>query len=428
MNKPEIRKLADISLPKPKTTYLDNGIPVFSIDMGDSEVTKLDIIMEGGRCDETKPMLSEFTASLLREASKYHSPQEIAEQFDFYGAWIGCNTSAHNTVISIYSINKYFDNVIPYFSELIKYPAFPEQEFINAKNIAKSRLSTNNEKVSYLALSEFQKLYYGAQHCLGKKPTVENINNIGLEDVEFFHSKWHYPQNARILVSGKVTDSIINSINIHFGKTWESDFKATESAKDTPSIDFTPQTVTIDKPNALQCGIYMGIPTIHRTHPDYIPLRILITALGGYFGSRLMQNIREEKGYTYGISSILIGMRNNSSILISSQCDNSYTIPLINEIKTELLKLRDNPIPHEELEMVKSYMMSDLMKTTDTPFAVSEYYMAAISNNIPDDYFRNQVDCIRSITPSQLQDIAIKYLEPKHLLTVIAGDKRKIEY
>ena len=171
----------------------------------------------------------------------------------------------------------------------------------------------------------------------------------------------------------------------------------------------------------MQSAIKIGIPTILRTHPDYIPLRILITALGGYFGSRLMQNIREDKGYTYSISALLIGMRNNSCITISSQCATAYTQKVIEEIIKEIHKLQTEPISTDELERVKAYMRGDLAKTTDTPFTLSDYYCAAITNNIPEDYFIKQSMAIDNITPATLQDMAIKYLATNQMLTIVAG-------
>lgn len=424
-NRPDIHKINDIRIVKPEMINLDNGIPVYIINTGDLEVNKIDLIVEGGRCDEENQLESDFTAALLRDGTEQHSAIEIANALDFYGAWLGSNNTAHNITTSMYSINKYFDKVIPLFSELVRIPSFNANEVENLKNRAKTRFHTNNEKVSYLATTEFQSAYYGNTHNLGLKISDESIDKLQREDLRKFHGRTFNSHNAKIIISGAVNDKIINILNESLGYCWGNGEKIT-SASDAPTTEFVPATISIDKPGALQSAIKIGIPTILRSHPDYIKLRILTTALGGYFGSRLMQNIREEKGYTYGISSSLIGMRNNSCITIASQCDNAYTRPLVEEIKKEIMKLKQEPMSDAELQRVKSFMLSDLAKTTETPFSIAEFYSAIITNNIPDNYFENQKDTVISITAQELQDIAIKYLDTEKMLTVIAGDSNAI--
>ena len=240
-----------------------------------------------------------------------------------------------------------------------------------------------------------------------------------------FHNEWHSPENTTIIASGLISDKAVSLINKQFGQT-PAKGAAKQSRSDAPAA-FTPSTSIVHKEDAVQSAVMIGIPTIPRVHPDYIPLRILVTAFGGYFGSRLMQNIREQKGYTYGISSYLIGMRNCSCIKINCQCDNSYTYKVIDEINAEIAKLQAEPIPADELERVRFSMLEDLLKTTDTPFSISEYYSGKITNNIPDTYFAEQCKAIQTITPEELLHIARKYLTPNtQAITTIAGNKHKL--
>ena len=418
--RPEIHKIEKTDLIKPELINLDNGIPVNIIRMGDTAVNRLDLIFEGGRCDEAKPMASDFVSSMMREGTVAKTAEEIANHLDYYGSWMGCETSSHCTTLSIYSLNKHFANIVPVFTEIASAPSFPEKELGNMKVLAVTRLENNRQKVSYLASSEFQKLYYGETHNLGKRPNEESIRGISRNDLFEFHKKRIQPDNAQIVISGIVDDRIIKELNGSIGQIKNSGTKS-ESASDCPDKEFRPSTSVIEKKDAIQSAIKIGIPTVLRTHPDYIPLRILITAFGGYFGSRLMQNIREDKGYTYGISALLIGMRNNSCITISSQCATKYTGKVIEEIGNEIQKLKKEPISRDELERVKSYMTGDLAKTTDTPFTLADYYCATITNKIPDDYFRKQRETIDAITPYELQEMAKKYLDSEKMLTVIAG-------
>lgn len=418
--RPAISKITDLDIIKPERILLDNGIPVSVIRMGDTAVNRLDLIFEGGRCDEKKPMVSDLVAALVREGAGNRIAAEIAECLDYYGSWMGCEASSHNVTMSIYSLNKYFGDVIPVFADIAVAPLFPEKEIENMKNVAVTRLKDNCRKVAYLASSEFQKQYYGETHNLGKRPDEAAIRGVSRDDLVAFHKEKMHPANANIVISGMVDDRVLDSVNRTIGQIPAMSLPS-RSASDKPAKEFCPAEILVEKKDAVQSCVKIGLPAVLRTHPDYIPLRILVTAFGGYFGSRLMQNIREEKGYTYGISAMLIGMRDNSCITVSSQCATAYTEKVIEEIRNEMDKLRAEPIGSEELERVKSYMRGDLAKTTDTPFSLSDYYCAAITNSIPDDYFHNQSAAVDSITPEMLQKMAAKYLDSGRMLTVVAG-------
>lgn len=414
-----------ISLPKPKVVTLRNGIPLYVINAGSQEVSRVEILIEGGSCDDMKSMTASMTASLIREGSENYNGETIAEKLDYYGAWLNVETMSHCTSVSLFSINKYLKNIIEYFTDIIALPSFPIEKLENLKTRAIANLLTNNEKVAYLAAKEFQRRYYGSEHPLGKDINAESIKSIQREDLIKFHKNWYRPENMKIIISGIVTDEAIELLNNHFGKL-QGGKKAFESCSDAPLQNNHYNTIFVNKPNAIQSAIKIGIPTIKRSNPDYIPLRILITTLGGYFGSRLMHNIREEKGYTYGISAILMGMRHNSCIGISCQCDNKYTLNVLNEIRNEIINLKTTEISEEELEQVKSHIICDLLKTTDTPFNIGEYYSAIFSSHIPDNYFENQVETIYNISTHELKEIANKYLNTDNMLTVVVGATDKI--
>lgn len=422
---PEIQRIANLTLSHPAVTRLDNGIPVYTFNLGDQEVSRVDIVIEGGRCDGNNQMESELISALLREGTQHQNARTIAEHLDYYGSWLGANASSHNVTISLYAVNKYFDRVIPTIADIIRIPSFPEHELGNLKSLALTRLRTNNEKVAYLSGVENSKLYFGTEHNLGKPTTPEMIERISREELSAFHSDWFGRQNVAILISGTVTDDMIASLNRHLGTDWNESTHS-ESGTDAPACRFTAQRSHIDKPNALQSALRIAIPTVGRSHADYIPLRILTTAFGGYFGSRLMTNIREDKGYTYSISASLLGMRHNSQISIGCQCDNSYTNTVIDEIVKEMEHLKAEPLGMEELNRVKSYMLSDLARTLDTPFSVADFHLSMLSNRIPADYFDNQVRLLGSITPEELQAMAVRYFDTDNMLITIAGNMEAV--
>lgn len=422
MQRPEIKDISKISIFKPQTAALDNGAHFDCINLGNQPVTRLDIAFEGGRCDGGSQTVSEMLSAILREGSCLHNAKEIAETLDFNGAWLGCDASTHNVTLSLYSLNRNFDKVVPTLAEIIFQPSFPNHEFENIKSLAVNNLHTSRQKVAFLALEKFTQAFFGSQSNLGKPVTEESIRGVTTDELKQFHKNWLTPQNMRVTLSGQIEPHMIDSISNHFGQVSFSGIRKT-SAADKPTAVFSPGTTIVDKPDALQSAIRVILPTVQRTNPDYIPLRILITALGGYFGSRLMSNIREDKGYTYGISSSLLGYRNHSIISISSQCDTDYTWKVIDEIKIEIEKLQTTEMPSDELKRLKTYMLSELARTLDTPFSIADYYASIHNNHIPDGYFERQVETINSITTSELKTIAQRHLATDNMMVVIAGNR-----
>lgn len=294
MQRPEIKELSNIQIFKPQSTTLDNGIDMKSISIGDQPVSRLDIIFEGGRCDGRNQTVSEMLSAILREGTTSLNAQEIAEALDYHGAWLGCDASSHNATLSLYSLNRNFEKVVPILADIVMNPSFPEQELSNLKSLAANRLRINRQKVAFLAMETFARLHFGEGSNLGKVVSENDIESITTEELSKFHKQWFAPQNMSVILSGKVEGQMFDVVNNCFGKTPVTGVPQ-QSATDSPSIKFKPDTVVVDKPDALQSAVRMGMPTVLRSDADYIPLRILVTALGGYFGSRLMTNIREDK-------------------------------------------------------------------------------------------------------------------------------------
>ena len=168
----------------------------------------------------------------------------------------------------------------------------------------------------------------------------------------------------------------------------------------------------------------MGLPVIGRENPDFFALKLLCTILGGYFGSRLMSNIREEKGYTYGISSSIAAMRYGSYLTISTQTGTEFTRPLIDEVFAEIDRLRNEPVPTDEFITVQNYLRGDMARTLDSPFSIADYYLSLKSNDLPVEYFAQQDEAIRQLSPGDLLSAAQKISRP---LTILHSRRRRQE-
>lgn len=409
---------------EPERIELQNGAVLDVINTGDQDLSRLDIGFEGGRCDGQSGFVGEMAVAMLREGTTSRDSRQIAELLDYNGSWMAGDVSAHNTLTSIYSLNRSFADILPVVCDIVENPVFPEQTLDLLKKQAVSRLRVNRRKVAVEASNHFLKAFFGEKHNMGMVPEERLVEAVTTDMLKSFHREWYTLPNMHIILSGRVTDRMIADADNTLGRLRLNPGVAKTSRTDRPTVDWTVDRIDVEMEDALQSAIYMALPANVRSHPDYIPLRILVTALGGYFGSRLMANIREDKGYTYGIYSALYGYRDCSFIAVSSQCDNRYTEAVIDEVRKEIRKLRDERIGEEELQLVKNHMKSDLLQTLETPFSIADYQWVIHNNRLTADYYNNQLRTIESITPERLREMAERYFDVDKALTVVVGHNK----
>lgn len=425
--KPAVRGFGKFGFDWKEPVVLPNGINMYVVDGSDQAVNRVDVIFRGGMFEEEKRLQSLATVSMLQHGSSKYPSGQIAECFDFNGSWLGTRNSERHTVVSLNSLNRCFDVTLSVLHDMVYNPQFPSKEFEIYRNRCISAYRTARERVKYLANVEMDKIFFGEDYPITQEVRDEDIMGLGIEDLRCFHDKYFIPDNCSIVLSGQITERELALMTNTFGtdKTPEGAARAqfVEVCQKPSSRHFS----AIDKPDAVQSAVLMRMHAIPRSHPDYFKLRTLIVALGGYFGSRLMSNIREEKGYTYGIWASLLGTRAGAYVNISTECDTAYTVPLINEVKNEISRLKEEPIPEEELDMVKSFILSDLVKTLDTPFAMGGYVNTVLLYGVYPEYFNNHVEAVRNMSSDELLDTARKYLDFDNFYTVIAGNLRHIK-
>lgn len=422
---PSLSSFSDLSLTFPPQIKLSNGIPCWIVNGGDDEMNRVSIYLNGGTMMESKPAQSTLAAILLTAGNQMLSPDELAEKFDYYGVRKSADSYDYWSEVVMTSLNENFEQTMQLLMDCIEHPSYPEQEVETLKHRVASNLSIISEKVKYMASTRMKELYYGSQNPMGRIFTPEAIMSLTRDDLIAFQQQYFTPDNCLVIVAGRVNERIIEIINSTLGQ-WQPTGIKNEMPQWT--INSSPMMLDIvDKPGALQSGIRMRIAAVKRNHPDYIPLRVLIMVFGGYFGSRLMMNIREDKGYTYGIHASLLGIQNDGCIDISCECATQHTWKVIDEVKLEMKRLREELIPVEELNTVKQHMLSALAKTHDTPYNIAGYVTSTILFGVYPEYHNDQLRCLEMVTPQQLRDLAIKYLDDAHLRIVIAGDATAIQ-
>ncbi|MCD4698720.1 MAG: insulinase family protein [Bacteroidales bacterium] len=419
---PLINKVEKMQWNNPEVLHLDNGIPVYLIDAADQDVIKIELIFNAGRFYEQKTLTANFTNKMLKEGTQSQTSHEIAEKIDFYGAHLETSSDKDMASVSLYSLNKHLETTLPVLADVILRPVFPENELQTLKQNRKQQFIINNEKVKYVAKRKFNELIFGASHPYGKMFKEKDFDDIRQNDLLDFHRTYYTAGNCRIIVAGKIPPGFLSLLNQHLGgfdgKAPVNGRFMNEFETGLPSM----LKIHVRKKNAVQAALRIGKVLFNKKHPDYIRMKILNTVLGGYFGSRLMTNIREDKGYTYGIGSAVVSMQNSGYFFITSEVGSDVKSDALREIYREIEILQNDLVPGDELELVKNYIMGSVLRSMDGAFAMSENFKGLIEYGMDYSYFDNYIETVRSITPNELRDLAGKYLSLDSLAELTVGN------
>lgn len=405
---PRFNELDELTFIHPTTHFFTNGIKVNVLSGGSQEIVKIDFIFRAGTFHQSKPLVASATNNLLKEGTKNYSAFEIAEGIDQYGAYLQTGIDFDDASITLYTLNIHLKNVLVYFSEVVLQPAFDQNEFDIYINNALEKFKVSMEKVSYVARKESMQQLFGKNHPYGTNASAQDFEKITRKDVVDFHYNFYQLSNCEIIVSGKVNDECIDLLNHFFGNAKITSTK--EAIVANTKTEEEPNKIYIEKQNSLQSAIRIGKPFPNKLNPDYFGLQILNTILGGYFGSRLMKNIREEKGYTYGIGSGIVSLQKGGFFYISTEVGSAVTKDALMEIYKEIELLKTEKISSEELALVKNYLLGKLLKSCDGPFNMAELFENVHFYGLNYDFYNQYIQKIKSITADELMALANNYL------------------
>ena len=419
---PEIQPLKNFHIQTPVRTTLPNGIPLTVINAGEQEVVRMDVLFSGGRWQQSQKLQALFTNRMLREGTTKYTAATIAEKLDYYGSWLELSSSSEYAYITVYSLNKYLVKTLEVVESMIKEPLFPQKELQTILDTNIQQYLVNTSKVDFLAHRSLLKSLYGEQHPCGKIVMEEDYHTITPEVLREFYERHYHSGNCSIFLSGKVTDDIISRVTDIFGIPF-GQYQLQMPKLSFPFAAIPEKRIFTEREDAMQSAVKMGCTTITREHPDYPKLRVLMTLFGGYFGSRLMSNFREDKGYTYGISAGVVFYPDSGLLIVSTETDNEYVEPLIQEVYHEIDRLHQEPVSAEELRMVRNYMLGEMCRSYESPFSLSDAWIFIATSGLKDDYFTRSLQAVNEITPAEIQDLAQRYLCKETLKEVIAGKK-----
>lgn len=418
---PEIKAMENIAIAIPRKKVMPNGIPLNIIEAGSQDVVRLDIVIGAGKWQQTQLLQALFTNRMLREGTKRFTSAQIAEKLDYYGAWLELSSAMEYSYITLYSLNKYFARTLEIVESIIKEPVFPEKELKTVVETNKQQFLVNSAKVDYLAQKSFTSSIFGDQHPCGRFAAAADYDRVNVACLQEFYDQYYHSGNCYIYIAGKVTDEISTLLEKTFGKESWGCTDRKFSFTPYPIHTTEEKRIFTEQATAMQSSIKMGKVMIQRSHPDYYKMRVLMTIFGGYFGSRLMSNIREDKGYTYGISAGIASYPDTGVLLVSTEAANEYVEDIIKEVYHEMEVLQQDPVPESELNMVRNYMLGDMCRSYEGPFSLSDAWMFIQTSHLSDSYFEESLKAVQSVTAEELRTLAQKYFNKEKMIEAIAG-------
>ena len=419
---PVAGEIEKIAVAEARKFALDNGIPVYALSAGFQDLVKIELLFPNKPFDLKNPLLNQATNRMLTEGTSKYNARQIADQIDNYGAFYETDENLDYTSVILYSLNKHLKNVLPYFADIIHDPVFPVKELDVFIQNNKQRLIVDNEKVNSVARRKFNEIIFGEKHPYGYFIRTKDYDTLQRGHLSEMHRQKYVPTNCTIIISGLVKDESINILNEYFGKAVSSNGHELKKSL----VPFSPSAEkkhVVSKENTVQSAIRIGKPFINRTHSDYPGMAFVNTLLGGYFGSRLMSTIREEKGYTYGIGSAMVSMRQDGYFFITTEVGSEVTAPAIDAIYNEIELLKSEFVESDELEMVRNYMLGTFLKSTDGAFQLAERFKSIFLYNLDYTYYERYVNKIRTIEPDEIQNLAGKYFTSGDFFELVVGHK-----
>jgi zinc protease len=415
---PPIKDAVEFDLKlKPYEKYvLKNGVEVYAIDAGAEEVLQVEWIFYAGNWFEKNNLVAASTNFLLKNGTSTKTAFQVNEHFEYYGSYLNRNCYNETATLTLHCLNKHVETLLPVVRELLTDSVFPEEEIRIYKQNMKQRLNVNLKKCDFVAGRLIDAYLYGEDHPYGRYTRFEDFDAVSRESVVDFYRQYYQDGRFILFVSGKLPANLFALLDQYFGDLnnkpitlAELPFHGAQEKKYR----------VINDPQGVQGAIRMGTHFPNRHHPDFVKTQVLNNVFGGFFGSRLMSNIREEKGYTYGIYSYLENHIQQSAWVISTEAGRDVCEPAITEVYKEMATLRDEPVDEDELLLVRNYMMGSILGDLDGPFQIINRWKNIVLNGLGDDYFYQQIDTIRKVSATELQQLANKYLVPENFYELV---------
>lgn len=394
----------------------DQGIYLFPSDTTD--LVKIDLLFEAGSAYQHKKLCAAATVKLMCTATKAMDSAALAEFMDYRGMVVEADSQVQQTSLTFYLLRRYAEELLPIVRDIVYNPAFNEDDFEVWRNHRRQEILSAEQKPSTIARREFYLQIFGEQHPLGSYATAADIDNLSMDDIRTHHTERYVNGKVSVVLAGAVDDNLVDMVHAIFATTDEDSTRKMLPFPERQSIT----TRHIAMSSATQTTVRVGrLLPLSWDSAEYVRFMLLTTALGGYFSSRLMQNLREDKGLTYGIYARTQIYRGLIVFYITADISGGSARMAVAEIKNELSRLCNETIPDEELHLVKTVMAGDFLRSVDGIFERSARFCDMYATCVDEQLTVNLQRALEETTPEQIKKLAAEYLQPESMIVCTAG-------
>lgn len=408
----------DLQLKPYQKIVLDNGVEVYAVNAGTQEVMSVELVFFAGNWYEQQNNIAAATNFLLKNGTTNKTAFQINEHFDYYGSHLsrGCYNETANIVL--HCINRHLGTHLPVIAELITEAVYPQQELDIYRQNAKQRLSVNLKKCDFVAGRLIDEYVFGKNHPYGVYSNAADYDALNTEQLLAYYKEYYTNGRCVIFAGGLLPADFEQQLNQTIGQLPLNKNHSKEIIHPlTPAVEKKYRIMNDEK--GVQGAIRLAQPFPNRHHPDFQKVQVLNTLFGGFFGSRLMSNIREDKGYTYGIHSYILNHISTTAWMISTEAGRDVCEATINEVYHEMEELRNETVDAEELQLVKNYLIGTILGDLDGPFHIIGRWKNLILNGLDENYFYSSVQTIKNFSADELQELANKYLQPEKFYELV---------
>lgn len=415
---PKIIDAVDLDLKlKPYEKFtLSNGVDVYAINAGAEEVLSIEWVHYAGNWQEDKPLVAATTNYLLKNGTRRMNAFQINEHFDYYGSYLNRACYNETTSLSLHCLSKHIGDLLPVVRELLTDSVMPQDELSIYQQNMKQRLRVNLKKNEFVAGRLIDAYLFGEQHPYGKYTNEADFDSLNTDELVDFYDRYYRNGKWMMFVAGRLPVNLESLFNTYFGDLPNQSIPEKQIIS-TPAVE-KKFRITNDE-HGVQGSIRIARPFPNRHHPDFLKVQVLNSLFGGFFGSRLMSNIREDKGYTYGIHSYLQNHIHESAWMISTEAGKEVCEAAIAEVYKEMSDLREELVDDEELSLVRNYMMGSILGDLDGPFHIIARWKNIILNGLDENYFNRSIQTIRTISAEEIRDLARKYFVEKEFYELV---------
>ena len=419
---PKITNAVDfhLALPPHKKFILKNSVEVYAVELGELDTLMVNLVFSAGNWFEEKNLIAATANYLLKNGTLTKTAFEINDHFEYYGSYLNRSCQNETAEISLHCLGRYVNELLPVIAEMITDSVFLQEELDIYKKNMQQRLQVSLMKSDFVAGRLIDAYLFGEKHPYGKFGSMADYASLERDEIKKFYQQFYQHGYCAIFIAGKLPLDIIDELERNFGSlplhAWSEKDKNIEHLI-RPAA--TKKYNVVNDANGVQGSIRIARNFPNRHHPDFQKAGMLNNILGGYFGSRLMANIREDKGYTYGIHSYLMNHIQESAWMISTEAGKDVCAATIEEVYKEMELLREELIDEEELQTARNFMIGSILGDLDGPFQVAGRWKNIILNDLDEKYFYNGINIIKTISAEELRELAQKYLRPEDFYELV---------